>query len=71
MKFTVIDPQTGAYPDLEQVALNENWARHLTYCDMEGFFVDEYGLLVLADECGNYAYAPADRFRVVWEPMSQ
>lgn len=34
--FTVIDTKTGKYPNLEQIALKEDWAKNLIYCDMEG-----------------------------------
>lgn len=65
IRFNVIDLQTGKYPDIENIALTEDWAKHLTYCDMEGFHIDEDGTLFLADECGNYAYCPHERFKVV------
>lgn len=67
MKLDVIDLQTGEYPDLEKIALNEDWAKHLIYCDMDGFCITEDGKLILLDECGNYAYCPRDRFKVVME----
>lgn len=65
--FSVIDNNTGEYPNLELIALKEDWAKGLIYCDMEGFAVDESGNLVLLDECGNMAYCPPDRFTVVEE----
>lgn len=64
MRFNVIDLTTGKEPDLEQIALNEEWAKGLIYCDMEGFHIDEDGTLCLADECGKYAYCPHDRFKI-------
>ena len=51
MKFDVIDPKTGKYPDLEHIALTEDWAKGLMYCDMEGFCINEDGNLLLMDEC--------------------
>jgi hypothetical protein len=42
--FTVTDNQTGASPDLKAIALQEDWAKHLMYCDMDGFTVSEDGL---------------------------
>jgi hypothetical protein len=48
----VVDAQTGAEPDLEEIALHENWARHLMYCDLDGFSIEEDGTLPLLDECG-------------------
>lgn len=65
--FTVIDTQTGTYPDLWEIALTEKWAEHLCYCDMDGFAITEDGMLILLDECGEIAYCPADRFTIVWE----
>lgn len=63
--FDVIDRTTGKYPDLEQIALNEDWAKRLIYCDMEGFAMLEDGNLILLDECGNYEYCPPDRFEAI------
>lgn len=63
--FTVIDTKTGKYPDVENIALKEDWAKGLIYCDIEGFAVCEDGLLILADECGNFKYCPLDRFKIV------
>ena len=62
--FKVIDPNTEKYPDLEKVALTEEWAEGLCYCDMEGFAIGEDGNLILMDECGRFACPPADRFIV-------
>ena len=62
--FSVIDTQTGKAPDLWQIALKEDWAKHLVYCDMEGFAIEEDGSLVLLDECGNFAYCPIGRFEI-------
>lgn len=33
--FDVIDTKTGEYPDLWDIALKEDWAKDLMYCDME------------------------------------
>ena len=65
LEFTVIDKTTGEYPDLKQIALKEEWAQNLIYTDMEGFCINEDGNLLLMDECGNIAYCPPGRFRVV------
>ena len=64
--FMVIDKQTGIAPDVEKIALTEDWARDLVYCDMEGFLIGEEGTLYLADECGNMHVCPEDRFTVIW-----
>ena len=65
--FTVIDIKTGQYPDLEKIALHEEWAKGLVYCDMEGFAIEEDGSLLLLDECDNSRYCPIGRFEIVWE----
>ncbi len=62
--FHVTDTRTGKEPDLEAIALHEEWARGLVYPDMLGFTVAEDGSLYLLDECGNYAPASRERFRV-------
>ena len=62
--FDVIDTKTGEYPDLEKIALTEEWARGLVYCDMDGFAVREDGSLILLDECGNCVSCPAERFEI-------
>lgn len=66
MRFRVIDLVDGEEPDLVMIALHEDWAQKLIYCDMEGFFIDQDGNLYLADECGQYAPCPPDRFKVEW-----
>lgn len=68
MKFKVIDTKTGKEPDLREIALNEDWAKRLIYCDMEGFAIEDDGTLLLLDECGNYAYPPLGRFKTEMIP---
>ena len=65
--FTVIDNKTGGYPDCEKIALKEEWAKHLIYCDIDTFAITEDGNLILMDDCGNGAFCPAARFTVIWE----
>lgn len=65
MKFSVIDTATGEYPDLWKIALEEEWANGLCFCDMEGFAMEEDGTLILMDECGKHEYCPPDRFEIV------
>lgn len=65
MNFTVIDTKTGEYPDLSDIALHEEWAQGLMYCDMEGFAILEDGTLILMDECGRFTYCPEGRFQIV------
>lgn len=62
--FKVIDNITGKEPDLEKIALNEEWAKDLVWCDMDGFFLSDDGCLALADECGSFRYPPDGRFSV-------
>ena len=63
--FKVIDKKTGKEADEYNIALNEEWAEGLCYCDMDGFAITNDGHLILLDECGNFAYCPIDRFEVV------
>lgn len=67
MTFKVIDKKTGKEADAYKIALKEDWAKGLIYCDIEGFAITEDGILVLMDECGNVAYCPDDRFEIVFE----
>ena len=65
--FIVIDTKTGKEADEYNIALHEDWAKHLCYCDMEGWAIESDGSLILLDECGRYAYADRERFKVKWE----
>lgn len=65
--FIVIDNKTGEEADTYDIALHEDWAKHLCYCDMEGWAIEEDGALLLVDECGRFAYADRERFKVKWE----
>lgn len=62
MQFTIIDPRTDKYPDVSEIALTEEWAKDLIYCDIDSFALTEDGNLVLIDDCGNAASCPYDRF---------
>ena len=65
--FTVIDPQTKLeIDDLGRIALDEDWAKGLVYCDITGWFVTDDGCLGLMDDCGNIAFPPAGRFEIHW-----
>ena len=64
--FTVIDTKTGKEADEYNIALHEEWAKNLCYCDMEGWAIENDGSLLLVDECGQFAYADRERFKVVW-----
>lgn len=65
--FIVIDNKTGEEADTYDIALHEDWAKHLCYCDMEGWAIEDDGTLLLVDECGQFAYADRERFKVKWE----
>ena len=65
--FIVIDRKTGEEADTYKIALREKWAKHLCYCDMEGWAIEDDGTLLLVDECGRFAYADRTRFEVKWE----
>lgn len=65
MTFKVFDNKTGKYPDMEQIALNEEWAMRLKYCDMQEFAILENGMLVLTNECGFYTNVPVGRFSYI------
>lgn len=67
MTFRVIDKKTGKEPDLRKIALKEEWAQGLIYCDMEGFAIEQDGSLMLLDECGNFRYCPYGRFEIIIE----
>lgn len=64
IQFTVIDKNTGKYPEISDIALKEEWANELMYPDMWGFAVGEDGSLFLVDECGNLRNCPSERFDV-------
>ena len=69
--FHVIDKTTGKEADPYEIALNEDWAKSLCYCDMEGFAILEDGTLILADECGRFEFIQEnDRFEIVWDEVS-
>jgi len=62
--FRVIDNQTGLEANPVDIAIDEEWAAHLVWCDMENFALLPDGTLILLDECGNYAYCPDGRFTI-------
>ena len=61
-------PTVDYQEDLWEIALKEDWANGLMYCDMEGFAIEEDGTLLLLDECGKHAYCPEGRFKIVPRP---
>lgn len=65
--FCVFDKKKNKEADCYKIALKEDWAKCLCYCDMEGFAITQDGRLILLDECGRYTYCPDNRFKVVAE----
>jgi hypothetical protein len=65
--FIVIDSKTGKEADTYNIALHEDWAKHLCYCDIDGWAIQDDGTLLLIDDCGQVAYADRERFKVKWE----
>ena len=70
-EFDVVDTKTGEYPDLWKIALTEEWAKGLMYCDMDGFAIREDGSLILLDECGNCVSCPQGRFELRRPPEKE
>lgn len=67
MIFRVVDKLTGKEAEVTEIALKEEWAKDLMYCDMEGFAILEDGTLILTDECGRFVFCPYDRFEIVFD----
>ncbi len=66
--FRVIDTRTGKAADTYEIALHEDWAKHLIYCDIDGWAIGDEGSLMLLDDCLRAAYPPdRERFKVVWD----
>ena len=67
IEFKVIDNNTGKEADIGKIALKEDWAKGLMYCDMQGFAILDDGNLILLDECGKFEYCPSERFSIQFE----
>ena len=67
LEFKVIDNNTGKEADIGKIALKEDWAKGLMYCDMQGFAILDDGNLILLDECGKFEYCPSERFSIKFE----
>lgn len=65
--FRVIDTKTKEEADTYEIALKEEWAKGLCYCDIDMFVIGEDGTLMLIDDCGKCAYCPEGRFEVEWD----
>lgn len=59
IEFSVKYKETGIPVNIDDIA-EEEWAKNLIQCDMEGVFIGEDGQLILADECGNFVYVPRE-----------
>lgn len=67
IRFKVINVRTGKEPIYDHNHLfKEKWFKesNLIYCDIDGWYIGEDGYLILADECGNFVYAP-DHYKAV------
>ena len=70
IRFKVINVRTGKEPIYDHNHLfKEKWFKesNLIYCDIDGWYIGEDGYLILADECGNFAYAP-DHYQAILLP---
>ena len=67
LPFVVVDKKTKKEADCYKIARKEEWAKHLCYCDIDGFAIMQDGTLILLDDCGEVAYCPDNRFKVVAE----
>lgn len=68
LKFKVIDPKTGKEPDLEDI-IKEGWADDLKFSKIDGFILHEDGYLLLMSRCGEVVAVPADRYKIIFEPV--
>lgn len=59
IEFSVKCKETGLPVDLKELS-KEKWASMLMPFDLDGFYLGEEGQLMLADECGNFAYVPCE-----------
>ena len=69
-EFYVIDKRTGKEPIFDHNHIfKEKWFKEsgLIWCDIDGWYISEDGVLVLVDDCGKVAYPPIDRFEIVWQ----
>ena len=70
--FRVVDPKTGEDMVFDEAILEEDWIKNsgLVIYDIDSFALLENGQLILTDECGNFAYVPEGRFKVVSDSVS-
>lgn len=70
MTFKVISRKTGKEPIFDHNHLfKEKWFKNsnLIWCDISGWAIDEYGALMLVDDCNNIAYPPDDKYIVIFD----
>jgi len=65
--FTVIDNETGIYPDCDKIIESEEWAEPLRHCGFDHFAMTEDGTLHLLGADGDLVDPPADRFKVLFK----
>jgi len=63
MTFKIIDTRTGKEPT-DRVISNIARKGGLMEMDIDGFYVDEDGQIILVDDCGNCTWVDAKRFKV-------
>ena len=61
--FKIIDKKTGKEPT-ERVIQNIAKRGNLIPCDIDGFYIDEDGQIILVDDCGNCTWLDMSRFKV-------
>jgi len=66
MTFRIIDNKTGKEPT-DRVISNIARKGGLMEMDIDGFYVDEDGQIILVDDCGNCTWVDAKRFKVEHE----
>lgn len=56
LPFYVFDKKTGKEADTYEIVLNEDWAKHLMYCDIDGFAIEQdtmWTFLAMGGQKGN------------------
>lgn len=69
LPFKVVDRRTGKEPIYDgNHMFKEKWFKdsNLIYCDLDVWCITEDGNLILTDDCNNLAYAPLDKYKVVF-----
>lgn len=61
--FKIIDQNTGKEPT-EKVITAQARLGNLMTCDIDGFYVDKDGHIILVDDCGNCTWLDMSRFKV-------